>query len=141
MQGKIVQVLGSVVDVAFPAGELPRIRDALYTTADGRQVVMEVSQHLGDSVVRCILLSPPEGLSRDLKVEGPGGGVTVPVGRQVLGRLFGVVGQTIDDGEAVKKDKTAGETVIYDVCSVCGYEKEKDKDKGEKLWDTQRSER
>ena len=97
MQGKITQVLGSVVDVVFPAGQLPRIRDALYTQADGREVVMEVSQHLGDAVVRCILLSPPEGLHRDMKVEAPGGGVTVPVGPQVLGRLFGVVGQTIDN--------------------------------------------
>ena len=94
MQGKITQVLGSVVDVVFPAGQLPRIRDALYTQADGREVVMEVSQHLGDAVVRCILLSPPEGLHRDMKVEAPGGGVTVQVGPQVLGILCGGVGQT-----------------------------------------------
>ena len=106
MTGKIVQVLGSVVDVAFPIdGELPRIRDALYTKADGGTVVMEVSQHVGGGVVRCILLSPPEGLARDLEVEAPGGGVTVPVGRQVLGRLFGVVGQVIDDGEEVSGER------------------------------------
>lgn len=105
MQGKIVQVLGSVVDVAFSEGKLPRIRDALYTKADGQPVVMEVSQHLGGGVVRCILLSPPEGLSRGLEVDAPGGGVTVPVGRQVLGRLFGVVGQTIDDGEEVSGER------------------------------------
>ena len=93
MTGTIVQVLGPVVDVAFTGGQLPRIRDALYTQADGRDVVMEVSQHLGDGIVRCILLSPPEGLTRDLSVEPPGGGIAVPVGRQCLGRLFGVFGQ------------------------------------------------
>lgn len=106
MIGKITQVLGSVVDVAFPLeGGLPRIRDALYTKAGDQSVVMEVSQHLGNGVVRCILLSPPEGLSRDLEVNAPGGGVTVPVGRQVLGRLFGVVGQTIDDREEVSGER------------------------------------
>ena len=105
MTGTIVQVLGPVVDVAFTGGQLPRIRDALYTQADGRDVVMEVSQHLGDGIVRCILLSPPEGLTRDLAVEAPGGGIAVPVGRQCLGRLFGVFGQPIDD-----KGPVTGET-------------------------------
>ena len=105
MTGTIVQVLGPVVDVAFPEGQLPRIKDALYTQADGNTVVMEVSQHLGDGVVRCILLSPPEGLTRDMKADAPGGGIAVPVGRQTLGRLFGVVGQPIDEKGPVEGEK------------------------------------
>ncbi len=107
MTGTIVQVLGPVVDVAFESTPLPRIRDALYTEADGRQVVMEVSQHLGNGVVRCILLSPPEGLSRGMTVDAPGGGITVPVGRQCLGRLFGVVGQPMDDKAPLTGDRWA----------------------------------
>ena len=105
MTGTIVQVLGPVVDVAFESTPLPRIRDALYTEADGQQVVMEVSQHLGNGVVRCILLSPPEGLSRGMTVDAPGGGITVPVGRQCLGRLFGVVGQPMDDKAPLTGDR------------------------------------
>ena len=99
MNGKIVQVMGPVVDVEFPAEPLPAIRDALYVNNEGKRCVMEVAQHVGERTVRCILLSPGEGLCRDMEVEATGTGICVPVGEQTLGRLFGVTGQTLDGGE------------------------------------------
>jgi F-type H+-transporting ATPase subunit beta len=98
-KGKIVQVSGPVVDVEFENGELPRIKDALYVINNGKKCVMEVSQHTGNNVVRCIMLAASEGLCRDMEVTATGQGITVPVGEQTLGRLFNVLGETLDDGE------------------------------------------
>ncbi len=94
--GKIVQVMGPVVDVEFKDGELPSIQDALKVNNGGKECVMEVSQHMGNHIVRCIMLSASEGLCRDMEVTATGSGIQVPVGDQVLGRLFNVLGQTID---------------------------------------------
>lgn len=93
--GKIMQVMGPVVDVAFD-GELPKIKDALEVTVDGKRLVMEVSQHIGSGVVRCIMLAASEGLCKDMEVTATGDAIKVPVGRKTLGRLFNVVGDTID---------------------------------------------
>lgn len=98
-KGIIIQVLGPVVDVEFPNGSLPFIKDALEVDNNGHKSVMEVSQHTGGNVVRCIMLSPSEGLHRGMEVIAPGGGIKVPVGDCTLGRLFNVTGQTIDNGE------------------------------------------
>jgi F-type H+-transporting ATPase subunit beta len=98
-QGKIVQVLGPVVDVEFPDGTLPHIKDALEVMRDGSVCTMEVAQHVGGNTVRCILLSPGEGLCRDMVVTATGGAIQVPVGKQTLGRLFNVTGQAVDGGE------------------------------------------
>lgn len=98
-KGKIVQVLGPVVDVEFADGNLPSIKEALYVEVDGRRRVMEVSQHIGQNVVRCIMLAASEGLHRDMEVTAGGTGIQVPVGEQTLGRLFNVLGETLDDGE------------------------------------------
>ena len=97
--GKIVQVMGPVVDVEFKDGELPSIQDALKVNNGGKECVMEVSQHMGNPIVRCIMLSASEGLCRDMEVTATGSGIQVPVGDQVLGRLFNVLGQTIDGKE------------------------------------------
>ena len=97
--GKIVQVMGPVVDVEFKDGELPSIQDALKVNNGGKECVMEVSQHMGNHIVRCIMLSASEGLCRDMEVTATGSGIQVPVGDQVLGRLFNVLGQTIDGKE------------------------------------------
>ena len=97
--GKIVQVMGPVVDVEFKDGELPSIQDALKVNNGGKECVMEVSQHMGDHIVRCSWLSASEGLCRDMEVTATGSGIQVPVGDQVLGRLFNVLGQTIDGKE------------------------------------------
>lgn len=83
-KGKIVQVSGPVVDVEFADGNLPRIKDALYVMNNGKKCVMEVSQHIGDNVVRCIMLAASEGLCRDMEVTATGSGIQVPVGEQTL---------------------------------------------------------
>ncbi len=94
--GKIVQVMGPVVDVKFDDSDLPFISDALEVYVEDKKRVMEVAQHIGSDVVRCIMLSPSEGLSKDLIVYPTGGPISVPVGEEVLGRLFNVLGDTID---------------------------------------------
>ena len=100
--GKIIQVLGPVVDVEFENQELPAIRDALEVQNGDKKCVMEVAQHIGNHVVRCIMLAASEGLHRDKEVTAEGSGIKVPVGEKTLGRLFNVLGETIDDGESIK---------------------------------------
>ena len=100
--GKIIQVLGHVVDVEFENQELPAIRDALEVQNGDKKCVMEVAQHIGNHVVRCIMLAASEGLHRDMEVTAEGSGIKVPVGEKTLGRLFNVLGETIDDGEPIK---------------------------------------
>ena len=84
--GKIVQVLGPVVDVAFENGELPAIKDALEVQNGDKKCVMEVAQHIGNDVVRCVMLASSEGLSRDMEVVATGSGIKTPVGKETLGR-------------------------------------------------------
>jgi F-type H+-transporting ATPase subunit beta len=99
MKGKITQVMGAVIDVTFEGGELPKVKNALTASHNGKQYTMEVSQHIGDDTVRCILLNAAEGLCRGIDVEDTGASIAVPVGEQVLGRLFNVTGDAIDGGE------------------------------------------
>ena len=104
-KGKIVQVMGPVVDVAFENGALPHIQDALVTYNEGKRCVMEVAQHIGGDVVRCVMLASSEGLYKDMEVEATGRGICVPVGEKTLGRLFNVLGETIDGGENLEKEE------------------------------------
>ena len=105
-KGKILQVMGPVVDVKFEDGDLPYINDALEVYPRGHKRVMEVAQHIGDDTVRCIMLSHSEGLAKDMEVIRSGGPISVPVGPQVLGRLFNVLGEPIDNkGEVGSKEK------------------------------------
>jgi F-type H+-transporting ATPase subunit beta len=98
MKGKITQVIGPVVDVYFE-NELPSIYEALIVEVDkDKTVTLETSLHLGDHVVRTIALEPTEGLKRDLVVNATGSPIMVPVGKSVLGRIFNVLGEPIDDG-------------------------------------------
>ena len=99
--GKIVQVLGPVVDVAFENGELPAIKDALEVQNGDKKCVMEVAQHIGNDVVRCVMHASSEGLSRDMEVVATGSGIKTPVGKETLGRLFNVLGEAIDGGKAL----------------------------------------
>lgn len=101
-KGKIVQVMGPVIDVEFPEGQLPAIKDALEVVCDGKRRVMETAQHMGNNIVRCIMLASSEGLSRDMEVTAQGHGISVPVGEKTLGRLFNVLGDTIDGGESLE---------------------------------------
>ena len=103
-KGRIVQVMGPVVDVVFEDGNLPRIKDALQVENNGKTCIMEVAQHLGNDEVRCLMLAASEGLCKDMEVTATGSGIHVPVGEQTLGRLFNVLGETIDNGEEIKED-------------------------------------
>ena len=105
--GKIVQILGPVIDVAF-TGKLPMIKDALTVQMEHKKCVMEVAQHMGNGVVRCISLSPTDGLAKDMEVTATGSCIQVPVGEETLGRMFNVLGEPIDNaGEVHTKQKWA----------------------------------
>ena len=98
-KGRIVHISGPVTDVKFE-GELPKIKDALYVEKDGKKLVMEVAQHVGSDVVRCIMLGACEGLSRGTEVIASGDVINVPVGEATLGRMFNVLGDPIDGKSA-----------------------------------------
>ena len=102
--GTIVQISGPVIDVEFAPGNLPKIREALYLDLAGQRRVMEVSQHLEDNMVRCIMLAGSEGMARGMKVTAPGETITVPVGKETLGRMFNVLGEPIDGGDPVSPE-------------------------------------
>ena len=97
-KGKIIAVMGPVIDVEFPDKEIPYIRDALIVDNNGKEDVMEVAQHIGNNTVRCIMMAASEGLCKDMEVRSTDSGIKVPVGEKTLGRLFNVLGQTIDGG-------------------------------------------
>ena len=96
-----MQISGPVIDVEFAAGSLPKIREALYVDLAGQRRVMEVSQHMENNMVRCIMLAESEGLARGMQVCAPGETITVPVGTSTLGRMFNVMGEPIDGGDPV----------------------------------------
>ena len=105
-RGKILQVLGPVVDVQFENGSLPKIYDALTVENGGETQVLEVLKHLGDGAVRCITLATSEGLTRGMEVIATGGPISVPVGEGTLGRMFNVLGNPIDEkGQVDCKEK------------------------------------
>ena len=103
--GKIVQVMGPVVDVEFATGSLPDIKDALEVENDGKRCIMEVAQHIGNRIVRCIMLQASEGLCRGMDVKATGSGIQVPVGKATLGRLFNVLGDCIDGGTSLEDEE------------------------------------
>ncbi len=105
-QGKIIQIMGPVVDVRFfENSRIPRIKEALTVEVDDSKRVMEVAQQLGEGVVRCIMMDTSEGLSKGLTVTATGDGISVPVGEKVLGRMFNLLGEPIDGGEAVQSEE------------------------------------
>ena len=102
--GKITQIIGAVLDIKFTEGKLPAINEAIrITRKDGEVLVVEVSQHLGDDVVRCIAMGPTDGLIRGMDAEATGTPISVPVGEHTLGRMFNVLGEPIDN-EAPPQD-------------------------------------
>ena len=100
--GKIVQIIGAVVDVEFPSDNLPKVFDALLVEDTG--LTLEVQQQMGDGVVRCIAMGASEGLKRGLSVKGTGAGISVPVGMGTLGRIMNVLGEPQDERGEVKTD-------------------------------------
>ena len=101
--GKIIQIVGVVVDVEFPKGHLPNINDALEVTYDKKKIILEVAQHLSETTVRTISLSSTDGLSRGTEVIATGAPISVPVGDVTMGRMFNVIGEVIDGGDELKK--------------------------------------
>ena len=99
--GKISQIIGPVLDVKFESGHLPDINDAIVVSYKGNTVTAEVAKHTGDNTVRCIAMSSTDGLVRGIEVESTGKPISVPVGKPTLGRLFNVLGETIDNKDQV----------------------------------------
>lgn len=104
-KGLIHQIIGPVVDIKFEQGEMPQLLNAIKIEAGDRTIVTEASQHIGDDVVRCIALSSTDGLKRGMTAVDSGKPIEVPVGKEVLGRLFNVTGDTIDEKGPAKTDK------------------------------------
>ncbi|RYG68413.1 hypothetical protein EON77_15550, partial [bacterium] len=105
--GRIEQIQGVVVEAVFP-DKLPEINNALEVTLGEGRLVLEVQQHLGDNRVRTVAMDSTDGLARGVEVRDLGEPITVPVGKATLGRIFNVLGETIDGGEQVVGDAHAG---------------------------------
>lgn len=103
-QGKIIQVIGAVVDVEFPRNEVPKIYDALKLVSGG-SLVLEVQQQLGDGIVRCIAMGSSDGLKRGIEILNTGSPISVPVGQQTLGRIMDVLGNPIDEAGPINADE------------------------------------
>jgi F-type H+-transporting ATPase subunit beta len=104
-KGRVVQIMGPVVDLEFPPGELPEIHDAVEIPRNGERLVVEVQQHLGNEWVRCVAMDATDGLRRGMEAFGTGEPITVPVGPATLGRIFNVVGEAIDNAGPVDADE------------------------------------
>jgi len=104
-KGKVVQVIGTVVDVEFPPGGLPALKNALEISTDAGKIVLETQEHVGNNWVRCLSLSPTEGLARGAEAVDTGASISVPVGRPTLGRLFNVMGDPLDNLGDVKAEE------------------------------------
>ncbi len=103
--GIVAQVMGPVVDVRFEKGGLPPIHQALTVMIGERKLTVEVAQHIGDNTARCIAMASTDGLQRDSVVTDTGAAISVPVGRQTLGRIFNVLGDVVDNGEQVEGER------------------------------------
>ena len=103
--GTVVQVMGPVLDIRFPEESLPQLLTAIHVKHGDSVIVAEVAQHIGDNVVRCVAMSSTDGLQRGAEAEDTGSSITVPVGEGCLGRVFNLLGQPIDGGEAIAADE------------------------------------
>ncbi|NLW53003.1 MAG: F0F1 ATP synthase subunit beta [Tissierellia bacterium] len=103
--GKVIQVIGAVLDIRFSEGEVPNLLNAIEIEKNGKKLVAEVAQHIGDDTVRCISMSSTDGLVRGDKAVDTGAPISVPVGNETLGRLFNVLGETIDNKGEVTGEK------------------------------------
>lgn len=91
--GTVVQIIGPVLDIRFEAEGLPRLLDAVEVVNNGERLIAEVAQHIGDDTVRCIAMSSTDGLVRGIEAVDTGSPITVPVGRETLGRVFNLLGE------------------------------------------------
>ncbi len=106
-EGKISQIIGPVIDIKFEEGHMPELLNAIEIQDGDRRIVAEVAQHIGDDVARCVALSSTDGLIRGMKAVDTGAPISVPVGKEVLGRLFNVIGETIDEKGPVGTTQTS----------------------------------
>jgi F-type H+-transporting ATPase subunit beta len=104
-KGKVAQVIGTVVDIEFPPDELPALYNAVEISHDGGKIVLEVQQHVGNNWVRCLAMSPTDGLQRGAEAIDTGDSLKVPVGRATLGRLFNILGEPLDGLGEVKAEE------------------------------------
>ncbi|HEV8304112.1 MAG TPA: F0F1 ATP synthase subunit beta [Gemmatimonadales bacterium] len=102
--GKVVQVIGPVLDVEFEPEHLPELYNALVVELEGRRVVVEVQQHIGRNQVRAVAMSSTDGVVRGMPVVDTGSAITVPVGKAALGRILNVLGEPVDEGDPIPKD-------------------------------------
>lgn len=105
--GKVIQIIGPVLDVKFEAENLPELLNAIEIDLNGKKIVAEVAQHIGDDTVRCISMSSTDGLIRGVDAVNTGAPISVPVGEKTLGRLFNVLGETIDEKGPIADAKKA----------------------------------
>lgn len=104
-KGKVSQVMGPVVDVRFENGELPSIYNALTIPIENKELTVEVAQHIGDNTARCIAMASTDGLKRDTEVTDTGKAISVPVGKETLGRIFNVLGNAVDNKPSPKTEE------------------------------------
>ena len=104
-KGRIVQVIGPVLDIKFEEGSLPNLLNAIVIDNHGKKLVAETAQHIGDDIIRCIAMASTDGLVRGMEAIDTGNPISVPVGEETLGRLFNVLGETIDNGEKIEAKK------------------------------------
>lgn len=116
-QGKVVQIIGPVMDIKFQKDCLPNLLNAIEIQNDGKKIIVEVAQHIGDDVVRCISMSSTDGLKRGITAVDTGSPITVPVGRETLGRIFNLLGEPVDNKPAptdIKRMPIHREAPSYD---------------------------
>ena len=103
--GKVVQVIGPVLDIRFEDGHLPELLSAVKIPCGDRVVTAEVAQHIGDNVARCVSMNATDGMVRGLDAEDTGSPITVPVGNECLGRIFNLLGEPIDELGPIKTEE------------------------------------
>ena len=102
--GKLVQIIGPVVDIRFNRDNLPELLNAIEINSPSGRVIVEVAQHIGDDIVRCVSMGPTDGLIRGMEAKDTGKPITVPVGRATLGRILNVVGEPIDEKGPIESE-------------------------------------
>ena len=100
--GKVISIIGPVLDIKFENGNLPKLLNAVEIKHNDRTITVEVAQHIGDDVVRCIAMSSTDGLVRGMEAVDTGAGISVPVGKETLGRIFNLLGEPVDNKPAPK---------------------------------------
>ncbi len=103
--GKVIQIIGPVLDIRFDEKNLPNLLNAIHIEKDGKTIVAEVAQHIGDDTVRCIAMSSTDGLTRGMDAKDTGSPITVPVGKETLGRIFNLLGEPVDNKPSPKTEK------------------------------------